>query len=79
MVNGTAMITVANGLALAERTRALPWSEEREQAARAAYLARQPAGGAYPRLAELLAGAPAPEDPDGAFDRALRRLLDSFG
>ncbi|MEV3993251.1 TetR/AcrR family transcriptional regulator C-terminal domain-containing protein [Streptomyces sp. NPDC049837] len=79
MVNGTAMITVANELAMAERTRSLPWSEEQERAVRAAYLGRQVASGAYPRLAELLAEAPVPDDPDEVFDRAIRRLLDSFG
>jgi AcrR family transcriptional regulator len=79
MVNGIAMTTVANELALAERTRSLPWSEEQEQAVRAAYLKREVASGTYPRLAGLLAGAPAPDDAAESFDRALRRLLDSFG
>ncbi|MGI5483618.1 TetR/AcrR family transcriptional regulator C-terminal domain-containing protein [Streptomyces lavendofoliae] len=79
MVNGTAMTTVANELALAERTRSLPWSEEQEQAARAAYLKREVASGTYPRLAGLLAGAPAPADAAESFDIALRRLLDAFG
>ncbi|MEV7193168.1 TetR/AcrR family transcriptional regulator C-terminal domain-containing protein [Streptomyces sp. NPDC093510] len=78
MVNGTAMTTVANEIAIAERTRGLPWSAEEEQEVRTAYLVRQVAGGAYPRLAGMLAQAPPPGDADESFERALRRLLDSF-
>ncbi|GAA3936534.1 TetR/AcrR family transcriptional regulator C-terminal domain-containing protein [Streptomyces gulbargensis] len=78
MVNGTVMATVANEQALAERARALPWSEEEEQAVRAAYLARQVAGGRYPHLAALLAAPSAPVDPDEIFDMTIARLLESF-
>ncbi|MGW0735741.1 TetR/AcrR family transcriptional regulator [Streptomyces sp. NPDC002851] len=78
MVNGTAMISVANELAIAERSRSLPWTEEQEQAVRGAYLRRQVAGGSYPRLAALLAQGPPPPDPDEAFERTVERLLDGF-
>ncbi|MFH8612377.1 TetR/AcrR family transcriptional regulator C-terminal domain-containing protein [Streptomyces sp. NPDC018029] len=78
MVNGTAMTAVANEIAIAERTRGLPWSAEQEQEVRFAYLAAQVASGAYPRLAGMLAQAPPPGDADESFERALRRLLDSF-
>ncbi|RST06043.1 TetR family transcriptional regulator [Streptomyces sp. WAC05374] len=78
MVNGTVMATVANELAMAERSRGLPWSEEREKAVRTAYLMRQVSSGAYPRLAALLSRAPEPGDADEVFERTLRRVLDSF-
>ncbi|MEU3739348.1 MULTISPECIES: TetR/AcrR family transcriptional regulator C-terminal domain-containing protein [unclassified Streptomyces] len=78
MVNGSVMTYVSSELAMAERARALPWSEEREQQARYAYLAGQVATGAYPRLAEALKETPAPGDADELFDRMLNRLLDSF-
>ncbi|MGW6062548.1 TetR/AcrR family transcriptional regulator [Streptomyces sp. NPDC055189] len=78
MINGSVMTFVANELAMAERARALPWSAEREQQARYAYLAGQVGTGAYPRLAEALKEAPAPGDADELFDRMLNRLLDSF-
>ncbi|MFF9912863.1 TetR/AcrR family transcriptional regulator [Streptomyces sp. NPDC013457] len=78
-VNGTVMTIVANELALAERARGLPWSEEQEQAVRGAYLMERLAGGAYPRLAAVFgaAGAERP-DPEEIFDRTLARVLDSF-
>ncbi|MET8686359.1 TetR/AcrR family transcriptional regulator C-terminal domain-containing protein [Streptomyces sp. NPDC004732] len=78
VVNGTAMTSVANEIAVAERTRGLPWSPEQEQEVRSAYLAGQLADGAYPRLAGMLAQAPPPGDAEESFERALRRLLDSF-
>ncbi|MFD4630414.1 TetR/AcrR family transcriptional regulator C-terminal domain-containing protein [Streptomyces sp. NPDC058284] len=78
MVNGTVLTSVANEIAVAERARSLPWSPEQEQEARSAYLAAQLAAGAYPRLAGVLAQAPAPGDAEESFERALRRLLDSF-
>ncbi|MGW6529580.1 TetR/AcrR family transcriptional regulator [Streptomyces venezuelae] len=78
LVNGTAMTTVANEIAAAERARGLPWSPEQEQQVRSAYLTGQLAGGAYPRLAGMVAQAPPPGDADESFERALRRLLDSF-
>ncbi|WP_326691799.1 MULTISPECIES: TetR/AcrR family transcriptional regulator [unclassified Streptomyces] len=77
-VNGMVNTFVANELATAERTRSLPWSAEREQAVRGAYLARAVAGGEYPRLAAALAKDSGPVDPDAAFDRVVRRLLGSF-
>ncbi|MGW0466172.1 TetR/AcrR family transcriptional regulator [Streptomyces sp. NPDC003027] len=78
-VNGTVMTVVANELALAERARGLPWSQEQEQAVRTAYLTRRLAGGAYPRLAAVLGEeGVAPLDPDEVFERTLGRALDSF-
>lgn len=78
MINGSVMTYVVNEFAMAERARALPWSEEQEQRARLAYLAGQVAGGSYPRLAEALAEGPSPGDADELFDRMLNRLLNSF-
>ncbi|MDI3407273.1 TetR/AcrR family transcriptional regulator [Streptomyces cavernicola] len=78
MVNGTAMISVANEQAIAERSRSLPWTEEQEQAVRGAYMASQVASGSYPRLAALLAEGPPPPDADEAFERTVERLLDGF-
>ncbi|MEU3688882.1 TetR/AcrR family transcriptional regulator [Streptomyces narbonensis] len=78
-VNGTVMTIVANEIALAERARSLPWSGDQEQAVRDAYLMRQLAGGGYPRLAAVLAGAGGERpDPEEVFERTLRRVLDSF-
>ncbi|MER7345358.1 TetR/AcrR family transcriptional regulator C-terminal domain-containing protein [Streptomyces aurantiacus] len=78
-VNGAVMTSVANELAVAERSRSLPWSQEQEQAARGAYLAQQMAGGAYPRLARVLADTGAPADADEVFERMMRRVLGAFG
>ncbi|CCK31226.1 regulatory protein [Streptomyces davaonensis JCM 4913] len=79
MVNGSVMTFVANEQAVAERTRSEPWSAEREQAVRGAYMVSQVATGAYPHLAALFAQGVAPvDDPEAAFDRMLRRLLESF-
>ncbi|MEU8763742.1 TetR/AcrR family transcriptional regulator [Streptomyces sp. NPDC048659] len=78
MVNGTVMATVRNEQDMAERARALPWSEAEEQAVRGAYLRDRVATGAYPHLAALLAVSPAPVDPDEVFELSLARLLDSF-
>ncbi|MFD7325114.1 TetR/AcrR family transcriptional regulator [Streptomyces sp. NPDC059875] len=78
-VNGTVMTIVANELALAERARGLPWSEEQEQAVRGAYLMGQLAGGAYPRVAAVFGAAGVESlDPEEIFDRTLGRVLDSF-
>ncbi|MFD9029948.1 TetR/AcrR family transcriptional regulator [Streptomyces sp. NPDC059567] len=78
-VNGTVMTIVANELAIAERARGLPWSEEQEQAVRGAYLRERLADGAYPRLAAVFAASGVgPLDPDEIFDRTLERVLDSF-
>jgi AcrR family transcriptional regulator len=78
MVNGSVMTYVVNEFAMAERARTLPWSEEREQQVRFAYLAGQVSSGAYPQLAAALAESPAPGDADELFERMLNRLLDSF-
>ncbi|MGW2017498.1 TetR/AcrR family transcriptional regulator [Streptomyces sp. NPDC001927] len=78
-VNGTVMTIVANELALAERARGLPWSEEQEQAVRGAYLAGRLAGGDYPRLAAVIGEAGVERlDPEEIFDRTLGRAIDSF-
>ncbi|MGV9455711.1 TetR/AcrR family transcriptional regulator [Streptomyces sp. NPDC003635] len=79
MVNGSVMTFVANELTLAERTRSEPWSAEREQQVRGAYMMSQVATGQYPHLAALFAQGVAPvEDAEGVFDRMLNRLLDSY-
>ncbi|GGT41377.1 TetR/AcrR family transcriptional regulator [Streptomyces purpureus] len=78
-VNGTVMTLVANELAIAERTRSLPWSAERERAVRTAYLMGRLAGGGYPRLAAVLIEAGAETlGIEEIFDRTLNRVLDSF-
>ncbi|MER7520631.1 TetR/AcrR family transcriptional regulator [Streptomyces sp. NPDC126499] len=77
-VNGTVMTLVANELALAERARSLPWSEEREQAVRQAYLASRLATGAYPHLTAVFAEAAPPPDAQEVFTRTVDRVLDSF-
>ncbi|MFF5937508.1 TetR/AcrR family transcriptional regulator C-terminal domain-containing protein [Streptomyces sp. NPDC012508] len=78
-VNGTVMTIVANELAIAERARGLPWSEEQEQAVRGAYLLERLAGGAYPRLAAVFGAAGVERlDPEEIFERTLGRVLDSF-
>ncbi|MFC7306907.1 TetR/AcrR family transcriptional regulator [Streptomyces monticola] len=79
MVNGTAMMSVANELAMAERSRSLPWTEEQEQAVRGAYLRRRLAGGEYPHLAALFTEGPPPPDAEEAFERAIERILGGFG
>ncbi|MEU6219738.1 TetR/AcrR family transcriptional regulator [Streptomyces sp. NPDC047022] len=79
MLNSTVTMYVANELATAERARALPWSEERENAVRAAYLDGRLATGAYPRLAAAFAEAPGPVDLEAVFERVVGRLLDGFG
>ncbi|NGO14630.1 TetR/AcrR family transcriptional regulator [Streptomyces sp. HC44] len=79
MINGSVMTVVANEQAIAERTRSVPWSAEQEQAVRGAYMMSRVATGDYPHLAALFAqGVEPPDDPEGAFDRVLGRLLDSF-
>ncbi|NBE52928.1 TetR/AcrR family transcriptional regulator [Streptomyces boluensis] len=78
MINGTAMISVANELANAERSRSLPWTEEQEQAVRGAYMMSQVGSGAYPHLAALIAEGPPPPDADEAFERTVDRLLEGF-
>ncbi|QES50864.1 TetR family transcriptional regulator [Streptomyces venezuelae] len=81
-VNGAVAAYAANELALAERARTLPWSEDAERRARTAYLGSRLATGEYPLLsAALSAGAHevvAP-DLDAAFDRSVERLLAGWG
>src|SRR5262249_49127906 len=65
MVNGVVTTYVRNEIDTAERVRNLPWSEERENAVRIAYLGGQIASGAYPRMAAAFAGDSAPVDMEG--------------
>ncbi|MGD6750936.1 TetR/AcrR family transcriptional regulator [Streptomyces sp. BH105] len=76
----TSVVTtyVANEIATAERTRSLPWSAEKEQAVRIAYLGQQVASGRYPRLAASFAEDAGPIDLEAVFERALRRTLEGF-
>ncbi|MFD7294320.1 TetR/AcrR family transcriptional regulator [Streptomyces sp. NPDC059897] len=76
----TSVVTtyVANEIATVERTRSLPWSAEREQAVRIAYLGEQVASGRYPRLAASFAEDAGPIDLEAVFERALRRTLEGF-
>lgn len=81
-INGTVATYVGGELALAERARSLPWSEEQEQGVRAAWLGSRLATGQYPRLAAALAGGgPVPGtglDMDAVFDRSVSRLLGAW-
>lgn len=79
MVNGVVTTYTANEIATAERSRSLPWTEEQEHAARTNYLISQIMTGKYPRLAAGFAEDSGPIDLEGVFDRALGRVLDSFG
>lgn len=78
MLNGCVTVYTANELATAERTRSLPWSEEQENAVRAAYLGGQVASGAFPRLAAAFLQDAGPIDLEAVFDRMLTRVLDGF-
>ncbi|MFE1752319.1 TetR/AcrR family transcriptional regulator [Streptomyces anandii] len=78
MLNAVVTMYVANELAVAERTRSLPWSEEQETAVRIAYLGSQVATGAYPRLAACFTEDAGPVDLEAVFERALGRVLDGF-
>ncbi|MEV6117224.1 TetR/AcrR family transcriptional regulator [Streptomyces sp. NPDC052109] len=78
MVNGVVTTYVRNELDTAERVRALPWSEDEENAVRIAYLGRQVASGAYPRMAAAFAEDAGPIDLEAVFERALARVLDAF-
>jgi AcrR family transcriptional regulator len=78
MLNGVVTTYVGNELATAERARALPWSEEREQSVRIAYLGAQIATGAYPRMAAAFMEDSGPIDLEAVFQRALERVLDGF-
>ncbi|MFF3394924.1 TetR/AcrR family transcriptional regulator [Streptomyces sp. NPDC002669] len=79
LVNGVVTTYVTNEIATAERSRSLPWSEEQEQQARTAYLIGQISTGKYPRMAAGFAEDSGPIDLEGVFDRALDRVLNSFG
>lgn len=79
MVNGVVTTYAAHEIATAERGRSLPWTEEQEQAARSGYLMSQLSTGKYPRLAAGFAEDAGPVDPEKIFDRAIGRVLDSFG
>ncbi|MGM9442695.1 TetR/AcrR family transcriptional regulator C-terminal domain-containing protein [Streptomyces murinus] len=78
MLNGVVTTYVRNELDTAERVRALPWSEDEENAVRGAYLARQVASGEYPRMAAAFAEDPGPIDMEAVFERALTRILDAY-
>ncbi|MEU8793370.1 TetR/AcrR family transcriptional regulator [Streptomyces sp. NPDC048643] len=78
MLNGVVTTYVGNELATVERTRALPWTEEQETAARIAYLGGQVASGAYPRMAAAFMEDAGPIDLEAVFERALGRVLDAF-
>ncbi|MFE9645668.1 TetR/AcrR family transcriptional regulator C-terminal domain-containing protein [Streptomyces sp. NPDC006365] len=78
LLNGVVTTYTANELATAERARAMPWSEEEENAVRIAYLGSQVATGAYPRLAAAFMEASGPIDLEAVFERALGRVLDAF-
>ncbi|MFI6351431.1 TetR/AcrR family transcriptional regulator C-terminal domain-containing protein [Streptomyces sp. NPDC050743] len=78
MLNGVVTTYVRNELDTAERVRALPWSQDEENAARIAYLAGQVASGAYPRMAAAFAEDAGPIDLEAVFERALGRVLDGF-
>ncbi|WP_327237314.1 TetR/AcrR family transcriptional regulator [Streptomyces sp. NBC_01317] len=79
MISGVVTTFVAHELQTAERNRTLPWTAEQEQAVRMAYLGREIASGRFPRLAALMTSASEPVDLDAVFERALDRVLDSFG
>ncbi|MER6565804.1 TetR/AcrR family transcriptional regulator [Streptomyces sp. NPDC001093] len=78
MLNGVVTAYVRSELDTAERVRALPWSEDEENAVRIAYLGRQVASGAYPRMAAAFAEDAGPIDLEAVFERALGRVLDGF-
>ncbi|WBO67301.1 TetR/AcrR family transcriptional regulator [Streptomyces camelliae] len=78
MLNGVVTTYVRNELDTAERVRALPWSEDEENAVRIAYLGGQVASGAYPRMAAAFAEDAGPIDLEAVFERALGRVLDGF-
>ncbi|MGV4984895.1 TetR/AcrR family transcriptional regulator [Streptomyces sp. NRAIS4] len=79
MLNGIVTTYVRNELDTAERVRALPWSEDQENAVRIAYLGGQIASGAYPRMAAAFQEDAGPIDLEAVFERALGRVLEAFG
>ncbi|MFF8404867.1 TetR/AcrR family transcriptional regulator [Streptomyces sp. NPDC014846] len=78
MLNGIVTTYVRNELDTAERVRALPWSEDEENAVRIAYLGGRIASGAYPRMAAAFMEDAGPIDLEAVFQRALERVLDAF-
>ncbi|MFE9775451.1 TetR/AcrR family transcriptional regulator [Streptomyces sp. NPDC005931] len=78
MLNGVVTTYVTSELAMTERARSLPWSQEQEHAARTAYLAGRIATGTYPRMAAAFAEDSGPIDMEAVFERALGRVLDGF-
>ncbi|MYX96116.1 TetR family transcriptional regulator [Streptomyces sp. SID486] len=78
MLNGVVTTYVRNELDTAERARALPWSEEDENAVRIAYLGGRLASGAYPRMAAAFQEDAGPIDLEAVFERAVERVLDAF-
>ncbi len=83
-VNGAVATFVASELDLAERARALPWSEAAERGVRAAWLGSRLETGEYPRLAAALAAGAVPVTSAGpeladVFDRSVERLLGAWG
>lgn len=78
MLNGMVTTYVRNELDTAERVRALPWSEDEENAVRIAHLSRQIASGAYPRMAAAFAQDPGPIDLEAVFERMVERVIDAF-
>ncbi|MFF5537594.1 TetR/AcrR family transcriptional regulator [Streptomyces cinerochromogenes] len=78
MLNGMVTTYVRNELDTAERVRALPWSEDEENAARIAYLGSRIATGAYPRMAAAFMEDAGPIDLEAVFERAVERVIDAF-
>ncbi|MER7203053.1 TetR family transcriptional regulator [Streptomyces sp. CB01635] len=77
-LTGVVTFYVANEISAAERTRSLPWSQEREFAMRTAYLVSRISTGEYPHLAAAFTQSAGPVDMEAAFERALARTLDGF-
>ncbi|MFE0253500.1 TetR/AcrR family transcriptional regulator C-terminal domain-containing protein [Streptomyces sp. NPDC059010] len=78
LLNGVVTTYTANELATAERTRAMPWTEDEENAARMAYLGSQVATGRYPLLAAAFMEGGEPVDMEVVFRRTLDRILDAY-
>jgi AcrR family transcriptional regulator len=78
MLNGMVTAYVRNELDTAERVRALPWSEDEENAVRIAYLGGRLATGAYPRMAAAFTEDAGPIDLEAVFERAVERVIDAF-
>ncbi|MFF5473696.1 TetR/AcrR family transcriptional regulator [Streptomyces achromogenes] len=78
MLNGMVTTYVRNELDTAERVRALPWSEDEENAVRIAYLGSRLAAGAYPRMAAAFTEDAGPIDLEAVFERAVERVIDAF-